>query len=86
MEKIFLLSKPKIAYLRLFSSSLPFPKFWKQNLMYVKTWKSQYLNYIFQLNWRKYEKNVWYKIVYYLRIYKFESQHVFITCIFFFLI
>ena len=34
MEKVFLLSKPKVVYLRPFSSSLPFPKFWKKNLMY----------------------------------------------------
>ena len=34
MENIFLLSKPKVIYLRPFSSSLPFPKFWKKNLMY----------------------------------------------------
>ena len=34
MQNIFLLSKPKVVYLRPFSSSLPFPKFWKQKLMY----------------------------------------------------
>ena len=34
MENIFLLSKPKVVYLRPFSSSLPFPKFRKKNLMY----------------------------------------------------
>ena len=33
MEKLFLL-KPIVAYIRLFSSSPPFPKFRKQNLMY----------------------------------------------------
>ena len=43
LESFFLLSKPKVDYLRPFSSSLPFLKFWKQNLMYfghknVETW------------------------------------------------
>ena len=28
--------KPKIVYLRQFLSSLPFPKFWKQNFMYFE--------------------------------------------------
>ena len=30
----FSISKPKLVYLRLFLSSLPFPKFWKENFMY----------------------------------------------------
>ena len=30
----FLLSKPKVVYLRLFLSSLTFPTFWKQNFVY----------------------------------------------------
>ena len=28
-------------------------------LQYVKTWKSQYLNSIFQLNYTKYEKKIY---------------------------
>ena len=32
-ELFFSLLKPKVIYLRLFLSSLPSPKFWKQNLM-----------------------------------------------------
>ena len=52
----------------------------------LKLEKSQYLNSIFQLNYTKYEKKLRYKIVYYIKIYKFESQHFFIRCIFFFLI
>ena len=34
MQNIFFLSKPKVVYLRPFSSSLPFPKFRKKNVMY----------------------------------------------------
>ena len=34
----------------------------------------------------KYENKLWYKIVYYINIYKFELQHFLIRCIFFFLI
>ena len=34
LMSIFTLSKPKVIYLRLFSSSLPFLKFWKENFMY----------------------------------------------------
>ena len=30
----FLTSKPKVVYLRPFLFSLPFPEFWKQNVMY----------------------------------------------------
>ena len=48
--------------------------------------KSQYLNSIFQLNYTKQEKTLWYKIFYHIKICKFESQHFFIRCIFFFLI
>ena len=33
-EKKFLLSKPKVVFLRPFLSSPPFPKFWKENFMY----------------------------------------------------
>ena len=33
IEIIFLLSKPKQVYLHSFLSSLPFPKFWKQNFI-----------------------------------------------------
>ena len=52
----------------------------------LKLEKSQYSNSIFQLNYTKYEKKLWYKIVYYIKIYKFKSQYFFIRCIFFFLI
>ena len=31
--KFFLFFKPKVVYLRPLLSSLPFPKFWKQNVM-----------------------------------------------------
>ena len=41
---------------------------------------------IFQLNYTKYKKKLWYKIVHYIKIYKFESEHFFIRCIFVFLI
>ena len=33
LELCFPLLKPKVVYLRPFSSSLQFPKFWKQNFM-----------------------------------------------------
>ena len=33
-EKYFSLSKPKVVNLRIFLSSLSFPKFWKQNFIY----------------------------------------------------
>ena len=52
----------------------------------LKVEKSQYLHSIFQLNYTKYEKMLWYKIVHYIKIYKFEPQHFSIRCIFFFLI
>ena len=40
----------------------------------LKFEKSQYLNSTIQLNYTKYEKNVWYKIVYHIKICKFELQ------------
>ena len=43
-------------------------------------------NGFFQLNYTKYERKLWYKIVYYIKIYKFKQQHFSIRCIFFFLI
>ena len=51
----------------------------------LKHVKSQYLNSIFHLNY-KYEKKLWYKIVHYIKAYKFESQKFFIRPIFFSLI
>ena len=36
MENIFLLSEPKVVYLRPFSYSLPFPKFLNQNSMNIR--------------------------------------------------
>ena len=42
--------------------------------------KRKYLNSTFQLNLTKYEKKLSYKIVYYINIYKFESQNLFIIC------
>ena len=47
---------------------------------------SQYQNSIFQLNYTRYEKKLPYKIIFYIKIYKFELQHFVIRCIFFFLI
>ena len=32
--ELFIFSEPKVVYLRPFLSSLPFKKFWKENLMY----------------------------------------------------
>ena len=55
----------------------------------LKVEKSQYQNSIFQLNYTRYEKKLSYKIIFYIKIYKFELQHFFIRCIiniFFFLI
>ena len=52
----------------------------------LKLVKSQYLNFIFQLNYTRYDNKLLHKIVYYKKIYKFESQHFFIRCILFFLI
>ena len=34
----------------------------------------------------EYEKKLWYKIVYYINIYKFESLHFLMRCIFIFLV
>ena len=48
--------------------------------------KSKYLSFIYQSNFTGYDKKLLYKIVYYKKIYKFESTHFFIRCIFFFLI
>ena len=48
--------------------------------------KSQYQNSIYQLNYTRYEKKLSYKIVFYMKNYKFELQHFFKRCIFFFLI
>ena len=48
--------------------------------------KSQYQNSIFQLNYTRYEKKLTYKIIFYIKIYKFELQHFFIRYIYFFLI
>ena len=52
----------------------------------LKIEKSQYQNSIFQLNYTRYKKKLLYKIIFYIKIYKFELQHFFIRCIFFFLI
>ena len=52
----------------------------------LKLEKIEYLNSIFQLNNTRYEKTLQYKLVNYIKIHKFESQHFFIRRIFFFLI
>ena len=52
----------------------------------LKLEKGQYENSIFQLNCTRYEKKSSYKIIFYIKIYKFELQQFSIRCIFFFLI
>ena len=52
----------------------------------LKLGKSQYQNSFFQLNYTRYEKELSYKIIFYIKIYKFELQHFFMRCIIFFLI
>ena len=52
----------------------------------LKFLKSQYQNFIFPLNYTRYEKKLFYKIIFYMKIYTFEMQHFFIRFIFFFLI
>ena len=41
----------------------------------LKLFKSQYQNSIFHLNSTRYEKELSYKIIFYMKIYKFELQH-----------
>ena len=52
----------------------------------LKLEKSQYLNFLCLLNFTKYKKKLCYKIVYCIKIHKFESQYSSIRCIFFILI
>ena len=47
MEKIFLLSKPKVAYVYPFTSSQPFPKFQKQNFQVFWTQTCRKLTELF---------------------------------------